>query len=332
MKIVWLVAAVLLVIATSATKATQGEPSRGDTAIKVVLLGTAGGPTISPERSGISTLVIAGPERLLFDAGRNLTTGMARVGVLPADVTKVFLTHLHSDHIISLPELLLFPWASQGRAVPLHVWGPVGTAAMMNHLQDAFAFDIHIRRDVDERFPADGIKVVATDIQEGVVHDANGVTVRAILVDHDPIVPAFGYRIDYRGHSVVLSGDTKPSDNLIKMAQGVDVLIHEVGRWKQDPALSGPPDERIGLGGGYQETRARVKAIAEHHTDGSEAGRLFERAKPKLALFSHYNADMAATLRLVRQNYAGAVEFGLDMMTVNVGETVTVTRYAPPAR
>src|SRR4030095_15292310 len=114
-----------------------------------------------------------------------------------------------SDHIVSLPELYLYPWPA-GRKVPLQVWGPHGTRAMMNHLQEAFAFDIHIRRDVDERFSAEGIKVIATDIREGVIHEANGVKVTAFLVDHGPVKPAFGYRVDYRGRSVVMSGDTKP--------------------------------------------------------------------------------------------------------------------------
>ena len=106
----------LFSIATSAGIGSQ-EPvaAAADSNLKVILLGTAAGPTTSPQRLGISTLVIAGPEKLLFDCGRSLTTGMARLEINPADVTKVFLTHLHSDHIVSLPELYLFPWASQGR-------------------------------------------------------------------------------------------------------------------------------------------------------------------------------------------------------------------------
>src|SRR5262252_790788 len=220
-----------------------------------------GGPTFSGERLGISTLVIAGDERLLFDAGRNLTTGLARLNINPAGVTRVFLTHLHSDHIVSLPELLLFPWASQGRAVPLQVWGPTGTRAMMERLQEAFAFDIHVRRDVDERFSPEGIRVLATDIREGVVYESNGVKVTAFLVDHGPVKPAFGYRVDYRGRSVALSGDTAPSANLVKFASGVDLLVHELGRPKDDPALSGPPDELLP---NSRQTRRQMKAIIEH--------------------------------------------------------------------
>ena len=301
----------------------------GDSGLRVLLLGTAGGPTFSAQRLGIATLVLAGPERLLFDCGRGLTTGMSALSINPADVTMVFLTHLHSDHIIALPELYLFPWASQGRNKPLQVWGPDGTRSMLKHLQEAFAFDIHVRRDVDEKFSPEGIKVVATDVRQGVVYEANGVKVTAFLVDHGPVKPAFGYRVDYRAHSVVLSGDTKPTDNLIRFSQGVDLLIHELGRSKQDPLLDGPPDELLP---GSRTTRGQAKTIADHHTDGVEAGRVFHRVRPKLAVFSHSPVFSADTLALVRQNYAGPVEFGEDLMTIEVGDTISVHRFVQPKR
>ena len=318
----------LLLVSLRARVESQGLATpNGDSSLRVILLGTAAGPTFSAQRLGISTLILAGPEKLLFDCGRGLTTGMAAMAINPADVTKVFLTHLHSDHIVSLPELNLFSWASQGRNKPLQVWGPDGTRSMFNHLQEAFAFDIHIRRDVDEKHSAEGIKVLATDIREGVVHEANGVKVTAFLVDHGPAKPAFGFRVDYHGHSVAISGDTKPSDNLVRFSQGVDVLIHEVARSKADPALAGPPDELLP---GTRLTRGQWKTIAEYHTDGTEAGQVFQRTKPKLAVFSHYNGQSAATLALVRQNYAGPVEFGEDLMTIEVGDSVSVRRFSPP--
>jgi ribonuclease Z len=200
---------------------------------------------------------------------------------------------------------------------------------MIQHLQEAFSFDIHVRRDVDEMFPAEGIRVIATDIREGVVHEANGVKVTAFLVDHAPITPAFGYRVDYRGHSVVMSGDTRPSENLIKVSQRVDVLIHEVGPWKTDPALAGPPGELVP---GSRVTRGHILTIANHHTDGAEAGRIFERVKPKLAVFSHFNVEPAATLALVRQNYAGSVEFGEDLMTIEIGDAINIRRVPQTTR
>ena len=305
--------------------ATSSDPS-----MRVVLLGTKSGPATDAQRLGISTLILAGGEKLLFDCGRGLTIGMARLAINPADVTKVFLTHLHSDHIVSLPELVLFPWASQGRSVPLQVWGPDGTRSMVKHLLDAFSFDIHIRRDVDEKYPPKGISVIANDIREGVVYEANGVKVSAFFVDHGPVKPAFGYRVDYQGHSVVISGDTKPSESLVKFSKNVDVLIHELGQSKQDPRLAGPPDELIP---GLRITRQQARTIADHHTDAAEAGQVFQRVQPKLALFSHFtNIVQADVLRAVTQSYAGRVEFGEDLMTIEIGSAINIRPFTPPSK
>lgn len=323
---------VALVVVFGAAPGAQDRPAPpGERAagLQVILLGTAAGPTILPDRFGICTLVVAGSQRLLFDLGRSALTALPRLDLNPADLTKVFLTHLHSDHVFSLPELFLAPWASLGRQVPLQVWGPKGTRAMMKHLAAAFAFDIHVRRDVDEHHSARGITAVTVDVREGIVHQADGVVVTAFLVDHGPVAPAFGYRIDYRGRSVVLSGDTGPSPSLVRAARGADVLVHELGRWKDDPLLTGPLDE---LMPGSRQTRRQVRAIAAHHTDAVEAGRIFAQVQPKLAVFSHYNAVPAAVLPLVRRNYAGPVEFGDDLMTIDIGAAVTVRRFAAVPR
>ncbi len=315
--------AATLVAASCAALSLRAQAGPDPGVLRVVFLGTQGGPTTSAERGGIATLVVAGPEKLLFDCGRSVTTGMVRAGISPVEVTKIFLTHLHSDHVVALPELYLFPWAAQARREPLRVWGPQGTSNMMDHLRKAFAFDIHIRRDVDERFSAEGIRAIATDVRGGVVYEANGVKVTAFLVDHGPVRPALGYRVDYAEHSVVLSGDTKPTESLVKAAQGVDLLIHEVGRSKQDPALSGPPEE---LMPGSRQTRQQARTIADHHTDPVEAGRVFARVKPKLAVFSHFNGTSASILPLVRQTYPDRVELGEDAMVIDIGASIDVHR------
>ena len=285
---------------------TALQPREGT--LRVILLGSGGGPAPNPQRFGISTLVVAGNEKLLFDCGRAATIRMAQMGMLLGEVNKLFVTHLHSDHVIGIPDLYLTGWASQGRVVPLRVWGPAGTRAMMAHLSKAFAFDIHVRRDVDELFPADGIKTVAADIREGVVFDENGVKVTAFLVDHGPVKPAFGYRVDYRGHSVALSGDTKPSDNLVKFSQGVDLLIHEGGGPKKTETIQGRPDEVTRFAGGgviNVTTNEQRWKVAHHHTDGVEAGEIFARVRPRLVVFSHGGSP--AALPLVRQHYDGPV-------------------------
>jgi ribonuclease Z len=318
--------ALLVTVAAAADAQSRSIPNEPG-AIRLRLLGTTGGPVINAQRLGISTLVEAGTEKLVFDCGRGSSTGLSRLGIPAADVRKVFLTHLHSDHVVGIPELYLFPWASSGRKLPFEVWGPTGTKSMMDHLRRAFAFDIHVRRDVDEKFSGDGIRAIAHDIREGVIYESNGVRVTAFLVDHRPVTPSFGYRLDYRGRSVVISGDTRPSENLVKFAQGADVLIHEIGTWKQDPLLSGAPDELIP---GTNTTRRQRRIIAEHHTDAEQVGAVFEKVKPRLAVLSHY-APNANILPLVRKTYAGPFELGEDELTIDIGESIRVERFAPAA-
>ena len=286
--------------------------------LKVVLLGTGLGPPVNLQQYGASTLVEAGAQRFLFDCGRGATLRLAQAGVPIGSITRVFLTHLHSDHVLQLPDLLLTGWAGGQRAVPLAVWGPAGTRAMMDHLQQAFAFDIHTRRDVDEHLPTAGITVVSHDVTtDGVVFTGNGVTVTAFLVDHGPVRPAFGYRIEYRGRSVVLSGDTRVSENLVRHAQGADVLVHEV----IDPkALRDRPDH---------PSAAIVDAIIAHHTTPQQAGEVFRRVAPRLAVYSHA-PNTERILAQTRTAYAGRLEGAEDLLTILIGADIKVVHHTPP--
>lgn len=202
-----------------------------------------------------------------------------------------------------------------GRETPFRVWGPEGTRDMMAHLEQAYAFDIHIRRDVDQHLPQSGIEVQAKDIEQGVVYESGGVKITAFLVEHGLVKPAFGFRVDYAGHSVVLSGDTNYSENLIHYARGTDVLIHEV----IDPeaygnlATSDNNDER--------------KRILAHHTTPEDAGKVFTKVAPKLAVYSHIVPPDAPTLiPQTRKTYSGPLEVGEDLMSISIGEKVIVRR------
>ena len=268
------------------------------------------GPRVNLEQFGASTLVEAGSVRLLFDCGRGATLRLAQVGVPIGTISRLFLTHLHSDHVIQIPDLLLTGWVGGTRTIPFEVWGPTGTRDMMNHMQEAFVFDIHMRRDVDEKSPADGIKVVSHDIEQGIVFDDQGVKVTAFLVDHGPVSPAFGYRVDYRGHSVVLSGDTRVSENLVRFAQGVDVLVHEVV----------DPDVIRARG------QATAEAIIAHHTTPEEAGEVFARVKPRLAVYSHA-PNTEAVMTKTRKTYAGPLQGPEDMLTIDIGERINVRHF-----
>ena len=132
--------------------------------IKVTLLGT-GNPRPVMSRFGSSILVEAGKEKLILDCGRGATQRLYQLKIPFSEITALFLTHLHSDHTVGIPDLWLTGWV-MGRTTPLKVWGPEGTKAMMEHLQQAYAFDIHIRRDVDTKLPGAGAEVIAQDIEE----------------------------------------------------------------------------------------------------------------------------------------------------------------------
>ena len=296
------------------TLVLAGQPSPDKPGITVTLLGSGGGPNPHPKRFGPSILVRAGRQTLLFDCGRGATIRLAQLGMLLGEVRNVFLTHLHSDHIIGLPDLFLTGWGAQGRKTPLRVWGPAGTAQMMDHMQKAFEVDIRIRRDVDEKFVKEGIMASSTDIKEGVVFEEDGVTVTAFLVDHRPIEPAFGYRVDYGGRSVAMSGDTRFSENLIKFARGVDVLVHE--------AID-PQEVRARLSK-MAATQEEIDNIVAHHITAEEAGVVFSRVKPRLAVYAHISdADLITP---ARRSYSGPLEAGEDLMTIEIGETVAVRR------
>jgi len=281
--------------------------------MKLTLLGT-GSPDLLMNRFGPSTLIEAGNQKLLFDAGRGAALRIQQLGIPWNDVTALFLTHLHSDHIVGLPDLFLTGWLL-GRQVPLRVWGPAGTKAMMGHLIEAFQFDIRMRQQDDLR-PAQGAVAIAKDIAPGVVYENAGVKVTAFEVDHGPVKPAFGYRIDYGGHSVVLSGDTRFSENLIRFAQGADVLVHEV--CLADPEV---------LAASVHE-----RHVMAHHISPQKAGEVFARVKPRLAVYSHVvilgNGTDDEILRLTRQTYSGPLEMGEDLMSIDVGKDIEVRRHS----
>ena len=282
--------------------------------IMVTLLGTGSPPPVM-NRFGPSILVEAGGGKFLFDAGRGALQRLAQLGVRWQDVDGLFLTHLHSDHVVGFPDLWLTGWlVGAGRNRPLHVWGPRGTRKMMSHLEQAYEYDIRIRL-YDDRASPDGVVILAEDIGEGVVHEKGGVKITAFDVDHTPIKPAFGYRIDHAGRSVVLSGDTRVSDNLIRHAQGVDLLVHEVASPETFQRAGAPPE--------------RAKSIVAHHVTPEQAGEVFSRTKPKLAVYSHIVLPTATEQDLLpstRKTYSGPLEVGEDLMVITVGEKVEVRR------
>src|ERR1051325_1737385 len=209
--------AALLGAAISGLKGQPAQPDVSD--FRVTLLGTST-PNPLPDRFGPSTLVEAGTEKVVFDCGRGNTIRLWQLKI-PLGAVKLFITHLHSDHTVGIPDLWLTGFSRMpygNRREPFAVWGPKGTVEMMSQLEKAYQADIDNRREARPDLTSRQVGVAAKDIQQGVVYDQNGVRVTAFKVKHANLQDAFGYRIDYRGRAVVISGDMAPNENFIKYA------------------------------------------------------------------------------------------------------------------
>jgi ribonuclease Z len=294
--------------------------------IKVTLLGT-GAPVPSIERFGASILVEAGGQRLLFDCGRGASQRLWQLKIPLGKINALFLTHLHSDHVVGIPDLWLTGWipAVYGRrASPLQVYGPNGTKDMMDNLVKAFAWDINTRN--KEKNKADsGAMVVTSEISEGFIWENNGIKVTPFIVKHaDFIDSALGYRIDYAGHSVIISGDTRYSNNLVKYAKNADLIIHEVAAANEQS----------------MQNSSLINQILGFHSSPEDAARVFEQIKPKLAVYSHIvllTSDPSIppptindlTIR-TQKIYKGAFQVGEDLLSMEIGDKIKVSKYVPP--
>ena len=304
-----LLISLFVLVSFSQTKTNKDNVSGNAPLIKVTLLGT-GTPLPVMERFGASILVEAGGETLLFDAGRGCLQRLRQVNVFYNQIDALFLTHLHSDHIVGIPDLWLSGWLTSQRTTPLEVFGPAGTGALITNLQKAFAYDIKIRIEDDKASEAGG-RLLAKEIKQGPIFEKNGVKVIAFLVDHYPVAPAFGYRVEYKGHSVVLSGDTRYSENLVSYAKGADLLIHEVAIAPDTLSKSDP----------------RYHILA-HHITPELAAKVFNQVKPKLAAYSHivniYAQKEEDIIKRTKAIYAGPLILGKDLMSFSIGDSVSV--------
>jgi ribonuclease Z len=291
---------------------------------RVTLLGT-GVPIPSPSRFGPSTLVEAGDQKFLIDAGRGATIRLYQLKIPIGRIDVQLLTHYHSDHTSCLPDVWLTGWLESHfgrRKTPYKVIGPTGAKRLIENLERAYADDVKIRI-ADEKLPLSGI---VTDVSEydrdGLVFEKNGVKVIAFEVDHgDAIKPCFGYRIEYGGRVAVFSSDTRYNENVVRYGKGADLLVHEVAMAR--PEL-------------LKETY--IQRIVGHHTTPYDCGRVFAQTRPKLAAFTHIvllaSNDVPAPsldelVAEVRQTYDGPLEVGEDLMSFEIGDTVTVNRLMP---
>ena len=296
--------------------ATAQSDLAGRPVVTVTLLGT-GAPPPLPDRFGPATLVQAGGQALLFDAGRGATIRLRQLNLPGSAVTATFLTHLHSDHVVGLPDLWLTGWLRGphgGRSTAYRLIGPDGTVELAAGLEAAFAADVRYR--IAGGLPPEGGRIAAEAFDsDGIVYDVDGLRVTAFRVDHGPWVDAaYGYRIDYRGRSVVISGDARPSDSVIRHGRGVDLLIHEV-------VYARPGSEQS------------AAAVLDTHTQPREAGRIFAATRPGMAAYFHFALPAldgappppaSDVLAPTREVYDGPLTLGEDLMAFHIMADGTV--------
>jgi len=224
---------IALIFATASLAAGEESPTPAPNRTRIVLLGT-GNPAPLPDRSGPATAIVVNDTAYLVDFGpgvvRRANAACLDKNIKALEPTKLrvaFVTHLHSDHTVGYPDLIFTPW-TVGRRVPLEVYGPKGLKAMTEHILEAYRVDIETRTNADGNqhgFP-EGHNVNAHEITAGVVYKDANVTVTAFATKH--AMDSYGYRFDTPDRSIVISGDTTPTQATIDACHGCDVLIHEV--------------------------------------------------------------------------------------------------------
>lgn len=286
--------------ATTDTAALENSPSR----TRIVLLGT-GTPNAEPDRAGSAIAIVVDDTTYIIDCGpgvvRRATAAFQKgIGALKVSKLKrLFITHLHSDHTLGYPDLILTPWVL-GRDGPLQVYGPVGSRAMTQHILKAYEEDILVRTEGSEPGNSEGPKVVVHEIQPGVVYRDQNITVRAFPVKHGAWTHAYGFRFETPDRTIVVSGDTRPTPTLVENAMGCDVLIHEV--YSQ---------------AGFERRSPEWQRYHSHaHTSSLELARIANQVQPDLLILYHqllWGATEEELLNEIRANYSGHVVYGRDL-------------------
>jgi len=283
--------------------------------MKLVLLGTKGGPRLSAERSSPAQAIIVGERVLVVDCGEGVPHQLVRAGIPVERVDDVLITHHHSDHNGSYGNLLLTAWAG-GLDHQVRTYGPPPLAAMTEAFYEMNAYDLAVRM-VDEGRPALRGLVTVTEIDgPGTVIDDEDITVRAAVVHHPPVEPAYAYRFDADGRSVVISGDTTPCDKLIELARGATVLVHEVMH----------PEFVAGLAHGQVanvEPERMRRHLMQSHTAVEDLGAVAAEAGVGTLVLTHLvpgdrELPEEAWLEPVQATFGGRVILGRDLLEIPI--------------
>jgi ribonuclease Z len=265
---------------------------------RVILLGT-GNPNPDPDRAGPATAIVVNGAVYLVDCGPGVVRRAAAAGLDMTRLSRVFITHLHSDHTAGFSDLILTPWVME-RATPLEAFGPPGLKNMAEHIVAAYQEDIEMRTKGLEGANATGYKVIAREIQPGIAYQDANVRVKAFRVPHGSWKYAYGYRFETKDRTIVVSGDTTFSRGMIEQARGADLLIHEVYC-------------EVGFATRSEQWK---KYHASFHTASRDLARIAAEAKPKLLVLYHvllWGQTEAQLMKEIREIHKGPVAVGRDL-------------------
>jgi ribonuclease Z len=273
----------------------------------VTLLGT-GCPQVHPHRFGPASLVQSGGGSFLIDCGSGVTQRLVGAGTSGAALDALLLTHIHSDHLMDLYQLIISSW-HQGRARPQRIFGPRGTKAFAAATMAAWQSERELRIRWECRPSTAALELEVVEFEEGAVWEENGLRISAFLVDHRPVEPAFGFLFETATCRAAFSGDTTVCDNLVRAAEGVDLLVHECFIHH---AMAARRSLRSAQG---------LANVARYHTLSSEVGKVATRAGAGMLLLNHFvpvDFDRAALLAEIRADFAGPILIGEDLLTIDV--------------
>ncbi len=288
----WL-ACVLVVLAS--VGGTQEMPASGT---KVILLGT-GTPNADPSRSGPATAIVVNGSIYLVDCGPGVVRRAAAAGLKMPELKRVFITHLHSDHTAGFSDLIFTPWVLE-RTAPLEAYGPPGLKHMSEHIMAAYQEDIEMRVKGLEGAHPTGYQVDAHEVLPGVIYKDANVTVKAFRVPHGSWKHAYGYSFETKDRKIVISGDTTFTRDMVELARGADLLIHEVYC-------------EAGLATRSEKWK---KYHASFHTASRDLARIAAEAKPKLLVLYHvllWGQSEQQLLKEIRGIYKGPIAVGRDL-------------------
>ncbi len=292
--------------------------------LHVALCGT-GSPLPNPDRSGPCTVVIAGKQIFVVDAGEGGARNIARMGIPNGQIRALLLTHFHSDHIDGMGPMMLLRWTGNANTRPLPVYGPPGVESVVAGFDTAYSADYGYRvaHHGSDIVPPTGAGAIAHSFamppqavgKSEEIYQSEGLIVSAFRVNHDPVKPAVGYRFDYRGRSVVLSGDTAPSPNLIAVAKGADLLVHEALQPRLVDILV------KGLDAKHKPKTAQImRDIQNYHSSPEQAADAARKAGVRELVLSHIVPPLpssyfyAAFLGDAATHYSGPIIVGEDGM------------------